>query len=77
LLTSLKLGVDPHVKSEVAFYLVIASTPRVESGGDMDFITNLFTGIDWILIAQLLMLTLVVVAGPAVIFVLFLRGGDL
>jgi len=46
----------------------------------MDFITNLFTGlagIDWILIAQLLMLTLVVVAGPAVIFVLFLRGGDL
>nr|WP_283759542.1 photosystem II reaction center protein Ycf12 [Roseofilum casamattae] len=38
---------------------------------------NLLAGIDWILIAQLIMLALVLVAGPAVIFVLFLRGGDL
>ncbi len=47
----------------------------------MDFVTSLFGnllgGIDWMLLGQLIMLTLVLVAGPAVIFVLFLRGGDL
>ncbi|MDJ1184870.1 photosystem II reaction center protein Ycf12/Psb30 [Roseofilum casamattae] len=43
----------------------------------MDSMFNLLAGIDWILIAQLIMLALVLVAGPAVIFVLFLRGGDL
>lgn len=50
----------------------------------MDFVTDLFSGltsvfggISWEAIAQLTMLGLIVVAGPAVIFVLALRGGDL
>ncbi|GAB4386295.1 MAG: hypothetical protein Kow00121_52630 [Elainellaceae cyanobacterium] len=43
----------------------------------MDFLFNLVGGINWELIAQLTMLGLIVVAGPAVIFVLAARGGDL
>lgn len=47
----------------------------------MDFIANffgsIFGGINWELIAQLLMLSLVVIAGPVVIFLLAARGGDL
>lgn len=43
----------------------------------MDFVANLFGSINWELIAQLTMLALIVVAGPAVIFVLSARGGDL
>lgn len=49
-------------------------------GGTMDFLTNLAGGISSInfeVIAQLTMLALIVVAGPAVIFVLAFRGGDL
>lgn len=34
-------------------------------------------GIDFVLIAQLTMLALVVISGPAVVFLLALRGGDL
>ena len=34
-------------------------------------------GIDLVLIGQLTMLALVVIAGPAVVFLLALRGGDL
>ncbi|MGC1306905.1 MAG: photosystem II reaction center protein Ycf12 [Phormidesmis sp.] len=34
-------------------------------------------GIDFVLIGQLTMLALVVIAGPAVVFLLALRGGDL
>ncbi|WP_416669014.1 photosystem II reaction center protein Ycf12/Psb30 [Egbenema bharatensis] len=43
----------------------------------MDFLTSLVGGINWEVIAQLTMLGLIVVAGPAVIFVLAFRGGDL
>jgi hypothetical protein len=43
----------------------------------MDFITNVAGGINWEVIAQLTMLGLIVIAGPAVIFVLAFRGGDL
>jgi hypothetical protein len=46
----------------------------------MDFLTSLFSGLSSInfeVIAQLTMLALIVIAGPAVIFVLAFRGGDL
>ncbi|NJO40443.1 MAG: photosystem II reaction center protein Ycf12 [Cyanobacteria bacterium CRU_2_1] len=50
----------------------------------MDFVADLFSGafsafgnISWEVIAQLTMLALIVIAGPAVVFVLALRGGDL
>lgn len=49
-------------------------------GGAMDFVTSLFNGLSGInfeAIAQLTMLALIVIAGPAVIFVLAFRGGDL
>ena len=43
----------------------------------MDFLSGLLGGINIEPIAQLTMLALIVIAGPAVIFVLALRGGDL
>lgn len=43
----------------------------------MDFLTNLVGGVNWEVILQLTMLALIVIAGPAVIFVLAFRGGDL
>ncbi|GET40763.1 MULTISPECIES: photosystem II reaction center protein Ycf12/Psb30 [Microseira] len=43
----------------------------------MDFITNFFGSINFEVIAQLTMLALIVLAGPAVILVLASRGGDL
>jgi hypothetical protein len=43
----------------------------------MDFLSGLLGGINIETIAQLTMLALIVIAGPAVIFVLALRGGDL
>ncbi|WP_431522207.1 photosystem II reaction center protein Ycf12/Psb30 [Limnospira fusiformis] len=46
-------------------------------GGTMDFITNLFSNVNFELIAQLLMLSLIVIAGPVVIVLLAFRGGDL
>ena len=39
----------------------------------MDFLN----GIDFTVIFQLTTLALIVIAGPAIVFVLFLRGGDL
>lgn len=39
----------------------------------MAFLSN----IDFVLIAQLTMLALVIISGPAVVFLLALRGGDL
>ncbi|MGI8933336.1 photosystem II reaction center protein Ycf12 [Leptolyngbya sp. BC1307] len=39
----------------------------------MAFLSN----IDFVLIAQLTMLAMVVISGPAVVFLLALRGGDL
>ena len=46
-------------------------------GGIFDSILNTFASIDFVLIAQLTMLALVVIAGPAIVFLLALRGGDL
>ncbi|MBW4467575.1 MAG: photosystem II reaction center protein Ycf12 [Pegethrix bostrychoides GSE-TBD4-15B] len=43
----------------------------------MDFLSGLLGGINFETIAQLTMLALIVIAGPAVIFVLAFRGGDL
>ncbi|MGK7903372.1 MAG: photosystem II reaction center protein Ycf12 [Hormoscilla sp.] len=43
----------------------------------MEFITNILSNINFELIAQLTMLTLVVIAGPVVIFLLAARGGDM
>lgn len=43
----------------------------------MDFITNLASGVNWEAIAQLTLVALVMLAGPAVIAVLAFRGGDL
>jgi hypothetical protein len=43
----------------------------------MDFVSNLLGSISWETLAQLAMLALIVIAGPAVIFVLAFRGGDL
>lgn len=39
----------------------------------MGFLSN----IDFILIAQLTVLAMVVISGPAIVFLLALRGGDL
>lgn len=43
----------------------------------MDFLSSLFGSIGWETLAQLTMLALIVIAGPAVIFMLAFRGGDL
>jgi hypothetical protein len=47
----------------------------------MDFVTNFFSGvfggINFEAIFQLICLAMIVIAGPAVIFVLAFRGGDL
>lgn len=43
----------------------------------MDFIANFFGSINFELIAQLLMLAFIVIAGPVVIVLLAFRGGDL
>ena len=49
------------------------ATPSPLLGGIFSFLG----GIDFVLIGQLTMLALVVIAGPAVVFLLALRGGDL
>ena len=43
----------------------------------MDFITNFFSAVDFNVIFQLLFVTLIMLSGPVVIFLLALRGGDL
>ena len=43
----------------------------------MSFLSGLFGSINFELIAQLIMLAMIVIAGPTVVFLLFLRGGDL
>ena len=49
----------------------------VKSGEDMDFIANLFSNINFETIFQLIFVSLIMLAGPAVIFVLAFRSGDL
>jgi len=43
----------------------------------LDSALSVVSSIDFVLIAQLTMLALVVIAGPAIVFLLALRGGDL
>ncbi|MEL6881727.1 MAG: photosystem II reaction center protein Ycf12 [Cyanobacteria bacterium J06643_4] len=43
----------------------------------LDSVLSALGSIDFVLIAQLTMLALVVIAGPAIVFLLALRGGDL
>jgi hypothetical protein len=43
----------------------------------MSFLSNFLGSINFELIAQLTMLAMIVIAGPTVVFLLFLRGGDL
>ncbi|MEL7050490.1 MAG: photosystem II reaction center protein Ycf12 [Cyanobacteria bacterium J06634_6] len=43
----------------------------------LDSALNTVNSIDFVLIAQLVMLALVVIAGPAIVFLLAVRGGDL
>ncbi|MFM7470236.1 MAG: photosystem II reaction center protein Ycf12 [Nodosilinea sp. LVE1205-7] len=38
---------------------------------------SLLSSINFELIAQLMMLAMIVIAGPVIVFLLFLRGGDL
>ena len=43
----------------------------------MSFLSGVLSSINFELIAQLTMLAMIVIAGPAIVFLLFLRGGDL
>jgi hypothetical protein len=43
----------------------------------MDAIAGIIGGINWEAIAQLTLVGMIMVAGPVVIFLLALRGGDL
>ncbi len=43
----------------------------------MSFLSNILSNINFELIAQLTMLGMIVIAGPMIVFLLFLRGGDL
>jgi len=43
----------------------------------MDFITNTLSSISWEAIFQLTFVSLIMIAGPIVIFLLAFRGGDL
>ena len=45
--------------------------------GNMGFLTDFFSNINFETIAQLTMLAMVVISGPIVIVLLALRGGDL
>jgi Photosystem II complex subunit Ycf12 len=43
----------------------------------MGFILDTLGSINFVLIAQLIVLAMVVISGPVIVFLLFLRGGDL
>ncbi len=43
----------------------------------MEALTSVFSGINWEVITQLTLVALIMIAGPVVIFVLAVRGGDL
>lgn len=52
----------------------------LRQAGQMEIFSDLFSGlggINWEVIAQLTLVALIMLAGPAVIFVLAFRGGDL
>jgi len=55
-------------------------TPWVNLGGKMEFLSSFFNGlssINWEVVAQLVSVGLIMIAGPVVIFVLAFRNGDL
>ncbi|MGJ3247076.1 MAG: photosystem II reaction center protein Ycf12/Psb30 [Elainellaceae cyanobacterium] len=43
----------------------------------MDFLTSVITGINWEAIVQLTLVSMIMISGPVVIFLLAVRGGDL
>ncbi|NER35366.1 MAG: photosystem II reaction center protein Ycf12 [Oscillatoria sp. SIO1A7] len=43
----------------------------------MDFLTNFFSNINFEVIFQLTFVSLIMISGPVVIFLLAFRGGDL
>ncbi|MBD1918697.1 MULTISPECIES: photosystem II reaction center protein Ycf12 [Cyanophyceae] len=43
----------------------------------MSFLSGFLSNINFELIAQLTMLAMIVISGPVIVFLLFLRGGDL
>jgi len=43
----------------------------------MDFITNLFSGINFEVILQLISVSFILIAGPVIVFILFSLRGDL
>lgn len=43
----------------------------------MDFITNLFSGLDFQVILQLVSVSLILIAGPIIVFILYALRGDL
>ena len=47
------------------------------SGGTMEALTSVISGVNWEAIAQLTLVSLIMISGPIVIFVLAARGGDL
>lgn len=49
----------------------------VHAGELMDLLTDLVSGVNWIVVLQLASLALVVISGPLVIFLLAARGGDM
>ncbi|MFB2917677.1 MULTISPECIES: photosystem II reaction center protein Ycf12/Psb30 [Aerosakkonema] len=64
----------------MADFPVQSFTCWVSLGGKMDFLSGILspiTSLNWEVIAQLVLLALIVLAGPAVIVVLATRGGDL
>ncbi|HHP7245517.1 MAG TPA: photosystem II reaction center protein Ycf12/Psb30 [Elainellaceae cyanobacterium] len=43
----------------------------------MDFLTSVITGINWEAMVQLTLVSMIMISGPIVIFLLAVRGGDL
>jgi hypothetical protein len=43
----------------------------------MDFITNFFSGINFEVILQLTSISLILIAGPVIVFILYSMRGDL
>ena len=43
----------------------------------MDFITNFFSGINFEVIFQLVSVSLILIAGPVIVFILYALRGDL
>jgi hypothetical protein len=53
---------------------------ELKLGGTMDFLTNFLdpvAGLNWQVIFNLVFVSLIMIAGPVVVFLLAFRGGDL